>query len=139
MVRRRNARHNVRFAYGETTYLGKNKGDDTENYSRMYQSNCKVKKDGEWVEISLLGMPCYHSEFVLQGAQTIKKALGITEHRQLISSLDMYYMLENKYLQWRNEGDLPSYRTWTDKKRKRYGSIYTTTEELCRLKSRLKK
>ena len=72
-------------------YLGKSsKDDDTKNYFRAYVDNSKVT-----------GEPCFHSEFVIEGCDIIKKRIrnkyGVTK---LTDAMDLYYLLEKRYLKY---------------------------------------
>ena len=72
-------------------YLGKSSADDdSKHYFRSYVCNSKVT-----------GQPCYHSEFVIEGSDIIKKRIrnkfGVTK---LTDAMDSYLTLEEKFLRY---------------------------------------
>jgi len=106
-----------RFKYEATLYLGTLKGQKSDNYVRCYVRESK-----------LTGAPCFHSEFTLEGATAIKKALCIKSYNDLMTSMECYYMLENKYLHIKDSGL---------KQGLKFGSSYLQQKDYERIKKRI--
>jgi disulfide oxidoreductase YuzD len=105
------------FKWETTLYLGKYKGERAENYIRCYPRESKMN-----------GMPCFHSEFVLEGSTAIKRALKIKSFNDLPTCMECYYALENKYIDIKdshlNQGI-------------KFGSQYIQNQDYKRIKERL--
>lgn len=124
-------KHLKKFTYKTTHYLGTEYGVPADNYVRGYARESKMPE--------ILHQPCFHCEFALTGAKTIYRALGINHYRYLFPAAEMFYYLENKFLQYRNEGETAVYRAFTAPKGRKYGSTYISSGEYNRLKGRLRK
>ncbi len=136
-VQKRNRNHTTHFiikAELRTFYLGKKKGRQASNYVRAYPKYCEVKE--------VKSKPCYHIEFVLNGAKTINRALNIQRdkatgcYRGMLSPMEMFNLLENRYLQYRIEG-VPEYRAFTEPKKRRWGSLYIPQKQYNRIVERM--
>lgn len=137
-VQKRNKHHATHFIIKSdvrTFYLGKKKGKQASNYVRAYPKDCEVEVHYD--------KPCYHIEFVLNGAQTINRALNIQRcketgsYKGLQSPMEMFNLLENRYLQYRIEGE-PEYRAFTAPKNTLLGSLWIPREQYNRIADRLR-
>jgi len=108
-----------RFNKGTTLYLGKKDGDNRKNYFRCYPRESK-----------LTGAPCFHTEFVLDGAGPIHSALGIKGLSGLKTSMEDYFYLENSYLRYKG-----SYFA----KGVKYGSQYIQKEDYEKIRKSLER
>ncbi|MBV5329076.1 MAG: hypothetical protein JZU65_15855 [Chlorobium sp.] len=107
------------FKIGTTLFLGKQYGDNTKSYIRCYVRESK-----------LTGMPCLHTEFVLEGAGAIKKALGIKSHKELTASIESYFKLENSYFRIKESGVVKGVK---------FGSLFLTKCHYDNIAKRIKR
>ena len=78
----------------------------------------------------MTGAPCFHTEFVLDGAGPIRIALGITNLSGLKTGMEDYFYLENSYLRYKG-----SYFA----KGVKYGSQYIQKEDYKKIGKRLER